>query len=616
MSGRPNFLILMVDEQRYPPVYESEEITEWRREHLITQEALKQQGLEFKRHYAGATACAPSRATLYTGQYPSLHGVTQTPGAAKGAYDPDQFWLDRSTVPTMGEYFRAAGYRTFWKGKWHASEADILIPGTRNALPSYDTSNGVPVPELVQLYLDANRLEPYGFSGWVGPEPHGSDPRNSGGSAAVGLSGRDVVYATQAADLIRQLDQEEETCPWLLMASFVNPHDIALFGAFTEISPSFDFRIDPSVPLVPRAPTADESLRTKPRAQRSYREVYPQAFQPLRDSQRYRRLYYSLHEQVDRQLFRVFDALRNSSFYQETIVLFLSDHGDLLGAHGGLFQKWYQAYEEAIHVPWIIHSPALFSKPYHIDMLTSHVDVLPTMLGLASIDDAEVRAILARDHSEVHPLVGRDLTPLVRGEGEPDRAGEPILFMTDDDVTRGLNQETVFQQPYPSVIQPNHIMTVIATLPTGDEGCEEIWKYSRYYDNPQFWSTPGQQDQVTRQTNGTRISPSVEAATCITTTQRSPVDDEIEMYNLTADPQEERNLAHPRFATPQHRLIQAVLAQMLERQCRQKRLSPSSGPVPGMPSCNSLGPVQCRPHDTTPSDCVPVAGEPGANGAE
>lgn len=504
----------------------------------------------------------------------------------------------------MGDYFRAGGYRTFWRGKWHASEEDILIPGTKDAVPSYFPQNGVPDPDRVRLYREADRLGPYGFSGWIGPEPHGSAPRNSGGSAAGGLSGRDVVYASEAVQLIEELDASGDQDPWLIMTSFVNPHDIALFGAVTELHPQFDFRINQNVPRIPAAPTADEPLVTKPRAQASYREVYPKVLQPLRDTLRYRRLYYSLQEQVDQQMLRVFEALQQSSFYQNTIVLFLSDHGEQLGAHG-LFQKWYQAYEESIHVPLIIHSPALIKGRQTTDMLTSHVDVLPTMMGLAGIDAATVQEQLRTSHSEVHPLVGRDLSSLVRGGDDPDRAHEPIYFMTDDDFSRGLNQVTVFGEPYQSVIQPNHIETVITTLPTGARREKQIWKYSRYFDNPQFWSEPGQLDQVLRQGDGLPISPPVKVSTCVTTTKRSPAPDEIEMYNLTDDPLERKNLAAPSLATPETRIIQSVLADLLQEQCRQKRLAPNSGTVPGMPTCRASGPLACRPSDTTPSDCAP-----------
>jgi arylsulfatase A-like enzyme len=133
-----NFLILMCDEERFPPVHEDEQVRQWRKTNLVTQELLRDSGLEFKRHYTGATACAPARGTIFTGQYPSLHGVTQTTGAAKGPYDPDTFWLDPNNVPTMGDYFRAAGYRIYYKGKWHVSAADLLISGTHQPVLSYD----------------------------------------------------------------------------------------------------------------------------------------------------------------------------------------------------------------------------------------------------------------------------------------------------------------------------------------------------------------------------------------------------------------------------------------------------------------------------------------------
>ena len=82
LNGKPNFLILMCDENRFPPVYEDEQIMQWRKTNLVTQEFLRANGMEFNNHYTGATACAPARATIFTGQYPSLHGVTQTTGVA------------------------------------------------------------------------------------------------------------------------------------------------------------------------------------------------------------------------------------------------------------------------------------------------------------------------------------------------------------------------------------------------------------------------------------------------------------------------------------------------------------------------------------------------------
>ena len=110
---RPNILVIMTDEERYPPIYEDEALRRFRREQLPGQQALRARACEFHRHHAASSACAPSRASLFTGHYPTLHGVRATDGAAKSARDPNMFWLEPNTVPTLGHYFQAAGYRTF-----------------------------------------------------------------------------------------------------------------------------------------------------------------------------------------------------------------------------------------------------------------------------------------------------------------------------------------------------------------------------------------------------------------------------------------------------------------------------------------------------------------------
>ena len=580
-TKQPNILFIIVDEERFPTVYETEALKEWRVKNLRTQELLRNKGMTFLNHYIGSTACSPSRATLFTGQYPSLHGVTQTTGVAKGAFDPNVFWLDHSTVPTLGDYFRTAGYQTYWKGKWHLSDEDILIPGTHNALPSYNTKTGLPNSAQEQLYEHANRLNDYGFDGWIGPEPHGTNPRNSGSSAGVGVSGRDEVYAKEVVDLIHSLEKKaisSDEKPWLIVSSFVNPHDITLLGLFTRFNPSFNFAIDPSLPFVPPAPTANENLLTKPSAQLSYRDIYQQALQPTFDSLLYRQLYYSLQKKVDDEMYKVFQALQSSIFYENTIIVFTADHGSLVGAHGGLFQKWHNAYEESLHVPLIIHSPK-FSNAMQTDMITSHLDIIPTLLGLANINTANAQNELKKSHCEVHPLVGRDISPLLKGNTNFPGANEPIYFMTDDEVTKGLNQFTVTGKPYESVIQPNHLETVMLKLPTGEEKTDEIWKLTRYFDNSQFWSNPGIDDEVTDQKDSTPVTDTKEVAICITTTKQTPVDDQYELYNVTRDPLEECNLAFPMNETPESKVIQKVLVIILQEQCKKKRLSPTNGTV-------------------------------------
>ncbi len=108
-----------------------------------------------------------------------------------------------------------------------------------------------------------------------------------------------------------------------------------------------------------------------------------------------------------------------SRFKDDTIVVFTSDHGDVLGAHHYLSQKMFEAYEETVRVPLIIWNKQLFSGPRSVDALTSHADLAPTLLGLAGIDPEPIRQQLARDHSDARPFVGRDLSPLILGEVDP-----------------------------------------------------------------------------------------------------------------------------------------------------------------------------------------------------
>jgi len=602
---RPNFLILMCDENRFPPVYESPQTQTFRQMFLQTQNALRQNGVDFQRHYAASVACVPSRASIYTGQYPSLHGVTQTTGAAKDAFDPDVFWLDPNSVPTLGDYFRAAGYRTYWRGKWHASDADMLIPGTHSQLLSYDPNTGAPDSANEALYTNADRLDRYGFSGWIGPEPHGRAPLNSGSSVPPGQQGRDVGFAQQAKSLIEQLDKGKQDTPWFIVASFVNPHDITLWGLWVNTGrvPGFDFTVEPYVPTVLFDPgmfhqTQHDDLSTKPAAQASYQASYAQWMQPILNDpltlNQYFRYYYQLQKNVDDQMMTVFQALRASKFKDNTLVIFTSDHGDLLGAHYGMHQKWYTAYDEAIRVPLIIYNKKLFPHPRSVDALTSHIDLLPTLLGLAGIDPEPIREQLAQDHSDALPLVGRDLSSLVLGDVSPASVNEPLYFMTDDDPSRGPNQNNWTGIAYNSVVQPNHIETVIARL----DGT--VWKYTHYFDNPQYWSAPGypaQQsnpsdpsvnDVVFLQTAPTPPPPPYPGADqgplpidYTVTLKSTPHADQYEMYNVTDDPMELSNLYNDGI----HTARQHQLAQLLEQQRCAKRLTPQSGSVPGQPTC-------------------------------
>lgn len=164
---------------------------------------------------------------------------------------------------------------------------------------------------------------------------------------------------------------------------------------------------------------------------------------------------------------------------------------------------------------------------------------------------------------------------------------EPIYFMTDDYPSRTLNHVNPLGLPIEPVTQPCHLEAVIVKLPTGKNSSLETWKYTRYFDNPQFWSNPGSEDKNEQQKCSVSTSSDTSCNLWVTSVKTAPVPDEIEMYNLTNDPLETKNLANPEFATVETMAVQAILRQVLDSQCKKKRLYPTTGKIPGKPSCKS-----------------------------
>jgi arylsulfatase A-like enzyme len=261
VTDRPDVIIVMTDEERAAPPYEGDDLREWRDRVLTGSKWFDDNGVSFGRHYTGSLACVPSRPTLFTGQYPDVHGVTQTDGLGKMADDTRMRWLREGEVPTLGHWFRAAGYDTHYDGKWHISHADIIDPDSGEPLATND-DDGVVDANAVQAYLDADRLASFGFSGWVGPEPHG------GALAYSGLR-RDPLIADRVVAWLedryarRRAGDADALRPFLLVASFVNPtrsnrrrstrHPSRPRRPTTRTSPPSPPHRSPTGPVTPRA---------------------------------------------------------------------------------------------------------------------------------------------------------------------------------------------------------------------------------------------------------------------------------------------------------------------------------------------------------------------------
>ena len=206
---------------------------------------------------------------------------------------------------------------------------------------------------------------------------------------------------------------------------------------------------------------------------------YPKGFQPLRNDVDYHRFYYQLQKNVDEQIGKVIRAITaDRSQYRDTVIIYLSDHGEMLGAHGGMFQKWHAAYDEMVRVPFIFHNPELFDGHTTSDIITSHADLIPTMLGLAGLDEVAIGNALKRSHSQVRRLVGNDLSGVLLGVEDGSTLDKnAAYFMTDDQPFKGLNAVSLTGLPYQPVDQPNCVETVITYLPTGtrrSEGAMEV----------------------------------------------------------------------------------------------------------------------------------------------
>ncbi len=564
MTARPDVVILMTDEERAAPPYESAELAAWRAQSLPGTQWFVENGMRFTRHYTGSLACVPSRPTIFTGHYPDVHGVTQTDGLGKDAGDSRMRWLPPHEVPTLGNWFRAGGYDTHYDGKWHISHADLH--DAAGARVQTNTVDGTVLPDAVQGYLDADPLAPYGFSGWVGPEPHGASTADSGFRRDPLLADRVVAWLEDRYRR-RTAGDVDALRPFLLVASFVNPHDIVLFPAWQRRSP---LPARDGVPSIPEAPTQHEDLASKPAAQIAYREAYPTGYGPApaigrmyrKGAQAYRDLYYRLHQEVDAPLDRVRRAVLAGS--TEAVLVRTSDHGDLLGAHGGLHQKWFNLYDEATRVPFYlarVGADPTVSGEHALP--TSHVDLLPTLLAAAGLSEAELAPALSETFSEVHALPGRSLLPALSG-ALPSR---PVYLMTRDNMLEGDTGLSAFarrlrltrQPPLPLRIQ------IAAHVASGFEGvvaehAGSLWKLVRVFDDPATWTEPGVRHLAANGPAGPEY-------------RTEPLPDEWELYDLSQDPAEADNRAgDPAFAD-QLSALRVVLKEE-QRRCLPERHRP------------------------------------------
>ena len=436
---RKNILIFMTDQERKPQWFPRG----WEEKYLPNTQRLKQDGLTFENAFCAATMCTPSRTTLFTGMFPVQHQSKDTL-TLDMEQSPVEHQLD-PTLPNMATCLKEAGYDVIYKGKWHLSK------GVQGADP------GVTIPD------DISR---YGFDGWDPPDAGmNTDPTQFGG----GFADNDGRYIDDAIAFLQGRVGKPSPRPFCLIVSLVNPHDVLAYpkpdkflgGGYT---PDWLTPTDPPIAL---PPSVGENLleNNKPLAQEQYKIASAGLGILASDDKKlnYLNFYGNLMTLVDSQLgelLAVFDqgGAAGQQLLRDTIIIRTSDHGEMAMCHGGLLQKPFVVYEEAMRVPLIWSNAELFGGRGSTQALVSHVDLLPTLCSLVGVPDWRAKGFQGVDYSSI--LLNPSAPPV-----------QDYVLFTFDDIYAGQDESQ-----FPDGVA--HPINRIQMIRTAD------FKYAKYYGDP------------------------------------------------------------------------------------------------------------------------------------
>ena len=492
--GDLNLLVLMVDQERsWETLPASLDLPNHHR--------IASRGTSFTKMNVTSPLCTPSRSVFWTGQHVQHTKVQDNSNVPLMGRPLDP------AIPTLGHMLREAGFYTAYKGKWHLHE-----------LPKDPAWENAP--------LRSDALEPYGYSdyGW-GPELIDTQD----GWKYDGRIAQDAVeWLTNKATTLDQ--------PWALTVSFVNPHDIMFFDATGEQA---KLRVQNTVPG-PVRPAPDDPLYASagrfglPRdfpptgaagqvpAQADYERFMDAFYGPIPHGNveawiRFSEYYYNCIRDVDRHLGTVLDALERNGQADNTIVILVSDHGEMGGVHG-LRQKGPWMYRENLNVPFVVSHPDA-RTPRVNSGLVSAVDFAPTVLGLAGLDrrdvesrytaisGADISADLTASSTDRSRLdVGALVTYSVSHHADPEFAETALRNQTIDSGLERL-ANSIRSGLFPS-FDARSFMRGIVT---------DNFKFARYF-SPRDHHRPDTMDDLTRR-------------------------NDLELFDLREDPGETRNLA-------------------------------------------------------------------------
>ena len=410
----------------------------WSQQNLPGLTQLERHGVTFENAFTNACMCSPARSTLMSGYFPDQHGVKYTLESNMEPPTYPQVSLPTpSALANIATVMSAAGYNVIYKGKWHCSK-----PAGATASPS--------------------DLSAYGFSRW--------NPADAGANQSLpemggGIADNDGRFMASAGDyttgdegaLAFLTSVAASQQPFFMIISLVNPHDVLAYPRNFAAGGYSDEWLDGGIGL---PATVDEDLRDKPRAQAAFLKIFNLSgkLRTPQQKQNYLNFYGNLMKSSDDYLVNVLAALKSvttasgSTLYDDTLVIRTADHGEMGLAHGGLRQKNFNFYEEAIRVPLVYSNPQLFKRPRRSSALVSHVDFLPTIASLFAAPQGARSAWQGRDYSRL----------VLRSKAAP---VQDYIVFTYDDYQAG-------QADGPYVPPPQHIASLRETR----------WKIARYHD--------------------------------------------------------------------------------------------------------------------------------------
>ncbi|MFQ5698737.1 MAG: alkaline phosphatase family protein [Myxococcota bacterium] len=334
---------------------------------------LAAEGVLFRRHYAQAAPCGPSRASLHTGMYLQSHrSVTNgTPLDARHTnwalelralgYDPALFGYTDTSPDPRGRPARDPALRSY----------EGILPGLTPVVPMgtvpwawarWLAERGYEIPDNpYELYTRKRDSLEY------------EDGASTPARLAIPAEHHDTAFMI---DQVMAWIREQGARSWCAHVSLLRPHP-------PWIAPEpYHALYDPeSIPGFVRAASAEDEGRQHPWLAFHLGRRYFRAPSNERKLRRLAASYYGLMSEVDFQLGRLFDALRESGAWAHTLVVFTSDHGEQLGDHWMLAKGGY--FDQSYHIPLIIRDPrpeADTQRGREVDRFTENVDLMPTLL--------------------------------------------------------------------------------------------------------------------------------------------------------------------------------------------------------------------------------------------